>query len=289
MANSFFRLLAALSLGAALLCAVSCKCDSRRLADIKLRDGESVLKEGRNIFTVDRNGVVRRINPDRKDVYLVFTAHFSTDDNGYFENFDGIEPVLDVLGAKGVKGSFFPTGNCFRVDRYKPFLRRILDEGHYLSHHSDRHLLLSTEDGRDSTLVPSDSLKADFAAVEAELTALGLGKKQFDWMIPPYEHCNAETADMMRSCGYSLVCPSFGFSTGGDWISTESRSYKTAAQTLERVWKYEEENGLDGCVILVHPMIYPVRDVEEHIFYHLEEMIDTLKARGYGFKTFKNL
>ena len=62
------------------------------------------------VFVKDDVGIVRRVNPDEKNVYLVFTAHYSENDSGYFENFDGIVPVLNTLKEKGVKGSFFPTG-----------------------------------------------------------------------------------------------------------------------------------------------------------------------------------
>ena len=90
----------------------------------------------------DQYGVTRRINPKCKAVYLVFTAHYSTNDNGHFENFDGIVPVLDVLKEKKVRGSFFPTGLCFDQPQYKAAIKRIVDEGHYLSAHSYGHLLM---------------------------------------------------------------------------------------------------------------------------------------------------
>ena len=65
------------------------------------------------VFVYDDSGIVRRVNPEEKNVYLVFTAHYSENDQGYFENFDGLVPVLNTLKEKGVKGSFFPTGVCF--------------------------------------------------------------------------------------------------------------------------------------------------------------------------------
>lgn len=58
-------------------------------------------------FVYDQYGVVQRIDTAEKNVYLVFTAHFSTDDNGLFENMDGLESVLNTLQEKGIKGSFF--------------------------------------------------------------------------------------------------------------------------------------------------------------------------------------
>ena len=51
------------------------------------------------VFVVDDNGIVRRVNPDEKNVYLVFTAHYSENDSGYFENLDGIVPVCILLSA----------------------------------------------------------------------------------------------------------------------------------------------------------------------------------------------
>ncbi|NMB37783.1 MAG: polysaccharide deacetylase family protein, partial [Bacteroidales bacterium] len=124
-----------------------------------------------NVFEYDEFEVVTKINPDEKCVWLVFTAHYSLDDDGYFENFDGVVPVLNTLKEKEVKGSFFPTGVCFEVEKYQDAVRRIIDEGHYLSSHSFNHLLLCDEKG--STLVSADSIKADFALMEASLEKYG--------------------------------------------------------------------------------------------------------------------
>ena len=118
------------------------------------------------VFVYDESGIVRRVNPDEKNVYLVFTAHYSENDSGYFENFDGIMPVLNTLKEKDVKASFFPTGVCFAQPQYEESIRRIIDEGHYLSAHSYAHLVLC-EDGK--TLVSADSLAKDFALMEAQL------------------------------------------------------------------------------------------------------------------------
>ena len=85
-------------------------------------------KQAAQVLVKDENGIVRRVNPAEKNVYLVFTAHYSENDNGYFENFDGIVPVLNTLKEKGVKGSFFPTGVCFAQPQYEEPIRRIIDE-----------------------------------------------------------------------------------------------------------------------------------------------------------------
>ncbi|MBQ0025598.1 MAG: polysaccharide deacetylase family protein [Bacteroidales bacterium] len=242
-------------------------------------------------FVTDEYGVVRCVNPSEKAVYLVFTAHYSTNDDGYFENFDGIVPVLDILKEKDVKGSFFPTGNCFRVEKYQEPIRRIIDEGHYLSAHSNHHLLLCTEDEKRETLVPADSLAKDIAGMEEELMKFGLEKEQFCWMIPPYEYYNQETADGLRALGYKLCNHTEGIHTSSDWMGPEASNYVSAEEQVQNIWDYEKasETGLNGCIILVHAMVYPDRTDEDRVYSHLGEIIDGLAERGYSFKTFKDL
>ena len=236
-------------------------------------------------FETDDCGVVRRINPDEKTVYLVFTAHYSQNDSGRFENFDGIVPVLDTLKEKGVKGSFFPTGVCFLQEKYKEPLRRIIDEGHYLSAHSMNHLMLCDEADPTRTLVGADSIAADFAQMEEQLNALGLTKEQYYWMIPPYENYNAETAESMRKLGYHLLNPTSGFLTGMDWTSPGASNYVSGKEIMDNIWEFEKKNTMNGVILLIHAMNYPDRTDEDRVYTHLGEIIDTLRAKGYDFKT----
>lgn len=239
------------------------------------------------VFVKDDVGIVRRVNPDEKNVYLVFTAHYSENDQGYFENFDGIVPVLNTLKEKGVKGSFFPTGVCFVQPQYQEPIHRIIDEGHYLSAHSYAHLVLCDDNGK--TLVSADSLARDFARMEAQLEQLGLEKKQYYWMIPPYESCNAETRGNMEALGYKLLNPSEGPIFDLDWTTPDMAAYRSIDQMLERLWELEETEGLNGIILLIHAMNYPEKQDIERPYNHLGEIIDTLKARGYGFRTFKDV
>lgn len=240
----------------------------------------------KTVFVKDDTGIVRRVNPDEKNVYLVFTAHYSENDQGYFENFDGVVPVLNTLKEKGVKGSFFPTGVCFVQPQYQEPIRRIIDEGHYLSAHSYAHLVLC-ENGR--TLVSADSLARDFARMEEQLGRFGLEKKQYHWLIPPYETCNTESRENMETLGYKLLNPSEGPIFGLDWTTPDMASYKTIDQMLERLWEIEEHEGLNGIILLIHAMNYPEKQDYERPYNHLGEIIDTLKARGYGFRTFNDV
>ncbi len=233
----------------------------------------------------DSYGVVEKINPKLNEVYLVFTAHYSHADSGRFENFDGLVPVLNTLKEKGVKGSFFPTGVCFDVEKYQEPIKRLIGEGHYLSSHSYAHLLLCDENDRNISLVSEDSLRADFAIMESKLESYGLTKEQYCWLIPPYEVYDQKAVDVMKDMGYRLINPTSGFLTGMDWTSPGADNYHSTEMILENLWKYEQENTFNGVVLLIHAMNYPDRTDADRPYNHLGSIIDKLKEKGYTFKT----
>ncbi len=237
------------------------------------------------VFVTDEFGVVEKINPQNKEVYLVFTGHYSQADSGRFENFDGVVPVLNTLEEKGVKGSFFPTGVCFDVEKYQEPVNRIIQNGHYLSSHSYAHLLLCSEEDHNISLVSGDSLRADFAIMENRLEGYGLTKEQYCWLIPPYETYNRAAVEVMKDMGYRLVNPTSGFITGMDWTSPGAPNYHSTEKILEHLWKYEQENTFNGVVLLIHAMNYPDRTDADRPYTYLGEIIDKLKEKGYTFRT----
>ncbi len=245
----------------------------------------STNKATKPTFVRDPYGVVEKINPDSKEVYLVFTGHYSHADSGRFENFDGVVPVLNTLKEKGVKGSFFPTGVCFDVEKYQEPVKRLISEGHYLSSHSYAHLLLCDENDRSISLVSEDSLRADFAIMESKLEKFGLTKEQYCWLIPPYEVYDQKSVDIIKEMGYKLVNPTSRFLTGMDWTSPGAENYHSTEMILEHLWKYEKENSFNGVILLIHAMNYPDRTDADRPYNHLGDIIDTLKAKGYSFKT----
>ena len=239
-------------------------------------------KSSAPVFVTDEYGVVEKINPQNKEVYLVFTGHYSHADSGRFENFDGVVPVLNTLEEKGVKGSFFPTGVCFDVERYQ---EPVINGGHYLSSHSYAHLLLCDENDRSISLVSEDSLRADFAIMENRLEGYGLTKDQYCWLIPPYEVYDQKAVDVMKDMGYKLVNPTSGFITGMDWTSPGADNYHSTEMILEQLWEYEKQNTFNGVILLIHAMNYPDRTDADRPYTYLGEIIDRLKEKGYTFKT----
>jgi len=240
-------------------------------------------------LVTDEYGVAHKINPQEKSIYLIFTGHFSADDNGYFENFDGAAKVLKILAEHGVKGSFFPTGVCFDVERYYPVIRDIIDQGHYLSSHSYRHLQLCANRDREKSLVTLDSLTRDTADMESVLERFGLTKDEYLWFVPPYEHYNQFSADAYRSLGYKLANPTKGLVTSMDWMGPNDRQYRSAEQLINNIWEFEKEHTLNGAIILIHAMDYPDRTDDDRPYNHLGEVIEGLRNLGYDFKTFKDV
>ena len=234
----------------------------------------------------DQFGVVHKINPHEKSVYFIFTGHYSQDDDGYFENFDGAEFVLNTMAEHGVKGSFFPTGVVFQVERYQQVIRDIIDQGHYLSGHSFIHILLASYDDRNVNLATFDSIANDNVKMENELQRFGLTKEQYVWMVPPYEYYNQFSADAYRTLGYKLANPTEGLNTSADWMGPEHPRYYSAEQLINNIWEFEKEHTLNGAIILIHAMDYPNRTDEDRPYRHLGNVITRLKSLGYDFKTF---
>lgn len=231
-------------------------------------------------MTQDSCGVVCRIDSG-KNILLVVTGHFSVDDDGYTENFDGVETVLDILKEKHVKGHFFPTAITLAQPRYENSVRRILDEGHYLSGHSYAHLLLC--DAHGTTLVTRDSVAADLRLMEAQLERFGLEKDDYRIMIPPYEMYNIETARFYLDEGYELITPTWGLLTGQDWTRPGTDGYKSADAIEKQLWDYERANTLNGVILLIHAMNYPWRDPNDRPYNRLGRIIDKARSLGYSF------
>ncbi len=232
---------------------------------------------------VDRCGVIKRLDAPRS-IMLVFTGHYSPEDNGYTENFDGIETVLDVLKEKNVKASFFPTGITMAQPRYDKSIRRIIDEGHYLSGHSYAHLLLY--DGKKS-LVTRDTVAADLRLMEQQLERYGLDRQDYNIMMPPYETTSVETARYYLDEGYTLICPTDGIISNMDWTRPGTPAYRSASDILEQLWQYEKAHGLDGVILLIHAMNYPWRTPDDRPYNYLPQIIDHLRSQGYTFTLFQ--
>ena len=222
----------------------------------------------------DRYGAAVRVNPGQKVIYLCFTAD---------ENFNGAGTILKTLEKRKIKGNFFLTGNCLRHAPNADVIRRIVSEGHYVGGHSDKHVLYCDWGAERPTLMSADSIICDLKANYAELARFGVGREEARWFLPPYEHYNDFSVDILEAMGVRVVNYTPGTGTPADYTTPDMKNYRTAQTLIDGLWKFEKEQGLDGALLLIHPGIDSRRPEAERLYNRLDEIIRYLKKKGYRF------
>lgn len=226
-------------------------------------------------FLKDRFGAIVRVRPGEKVVYLCFTAD---------ENFNGAETILKTLQKQKIKGNFFLTGNCMRYAPNQDVIRRIVAEGHYVGGHSDGHVLYCDWGAGRPNLMSADSIVADLRANYAELAKFGVPRSSARWFLPPYEHYNDFSVDVLTAMGVRVVNYTPGIGTPADYTTPDMKSYRRAQPLIDGLWKFEQEQGLRGALLLIHPGIHPDRPESERLYNRLGEIIRYLKRKGYRFE-----
>lgn len=224
----------------------------------------------------DSFGVIVRIRPERKDIYLVFTAD---------SLFNGIGTILRTLRREKVHGSFFLTGNCLRLPEHEAAIRALIREGHYVGGHSDAHLLYASWEDRHVSLVSPDSLKADLLKNAAELRRFGISPEASRWFLPPYEHYNRQSVNVLAAMGCRAVNYTPGTATPADYTLPSMPGYRSSRELLDRLYAFERREGLNGALLLIHPGVQPART--DRLFDRLGGLIRRLKALGYSFRSLK--
>jgi peptidoglycan/xylan/chitin deacetylase (PgdA/CDA1 family) len=223
----------------------------------------------------DTQGATVRIDTDRKVIRLIFSAD---------EAFEGAEPILETLDKNHVKASFFLTGNCLREKKFKSVIQKIINEGHYVGGHSDKHLLYASWDDRQQSLVTPDSLIADFRQNMAELEKFGVDISQAPYFLPPYEYYNTENVRLIESLGQTVVNYTPGLRTAADYTTPDMPNYKSSQELIDQLYAYEADKGLNGSIILIHPGTQDIRT--DKLYLRLDEIIRYLKTKSYIFERF---
>ncbi|MEO6916467.1 MAG: polysaccharide deacetylase family protein, partial [Chitinophagaceae bacterium] len=230
----------------------------------------------KNAFTVD-HGAITRGDRSGKEISLVFTGD---------EFADGGEFIASSLLKEKIKASFFLTGNFYRNKAFKPLIKKLKNEGHYLGSHSDKHLLYADWTKRDSLLVTHEEFRKDLAASYRELNKFGIDKAPY--FLPPYEWYNDSIAAWSREMGLTLVNYSPGTRSNADYTWPEmGKAYISSGTILQSINDYEIQKTLNGFILLVHIGTDPRR--KDKFYLKLPELIETLKAKGYQFKRIDEL
>ena len=224
-------------------------------------------------YIVDDHGAIVRMDTTKKIIYLVFTAH---------EFADGYSVISETLSKYNIKASFFFTGDFYRADEFGKLIRDLKAEGHYLGAHSDKHLLYCTWENRDSLLVSKQIFNKDVLDNYAEMEKFGITKEDALYYMPPYEWYNLEISNWTSQLGLTLFNFTGGTSSNQDWTYPElGKPYISSDSILDKVIRYEEDNGMNGFIFLSHIGTDPRRT--DKFYNKLDQLIGYLKKKGYSF------
>jgi peptidoglycan/xylan/chitin deacetylase (PgdA/CDA1 family) len=222
----------------------------------------------------DSQGAVVRMNSSGKNIYLVFSAH----DYG-----EGGEKIENSLRKSGTKGSFFFTGDFYRNKQNSRIIRQLINEGHYLGAHSDRHLLYADWSKRDSTLVTRKDFESDLKTNYKEMEVFGIDSHKAKIFLPPYEWYNSEVVSWAGQLGLTTINFTPGTRSNSDYTTPDMANYRSSEQILNDLQFFEtkDPDGLNGAIILIHLGTSEKRT--DKFYNHLDELLESLKGKGYRF------
>ena len=243
-----------------------------------LENGDSI-HSGENTYERDADGAIIRINPEKQNIYFVFTVD---------SLFEGGEQIFEILKEHQVKASFFFTGNFLRNREHKRIIKKIIKDGHYIGPHSDKYVLYCDRKNRDSTIISFEAFKTDLENNIKELERFEIQPKNVKFFVPPYELYNREIVNWGKMLGFELINFTPGTGTNDDIITPEMKNYKSSEKIWEELIDFEQyqPEHLNGAILLIHPGTDPAR--KDKFYYLLEDMIEYFYTNGYRFSSLKN-
>jgi peptidoglycan/xylan/chitin deacetylase (PgdA/CDA1 family) len=217
-------------------------------------------------------GAIVRGPRERRRLALVFTGH---------EFGEGGKTILDELAKRGAKASFFVTGDFLVNPHFEPLIRRIVDEGHYLGPHSDKHLLYCEWNDGKKTIVSKADFTTDLRANLEKIARFKVDRPRY--FLPPYEHFNREIAGWTFELGLELVNHTPGTRSNADYTEDASPKFVSSHEIFESVVRREREgpDGLNGFLLLLHIGAGPRRTDKFHDRFR--DLLEYLARRGYQF------
>lgn len=219
---------------------------------------------------IDRHGAHVRSDTMERNIYLCFTGH---------DLYDGFEHVLELMETRGVKGSFFLTGDFVRSRQ--DLVKAIQKGGHYIGAHSDRHLLYCDWDNRDSLLLSEARIKADIEHNLQVLRDIGINPSYF---MPPYEWYNSRVVEIASTLDQVSVSFSPGTRSNADYTTPGMSNYLSSREIMESIYTYEHNHGLNGFHLLIHPGTSSLR--KDKLYLQLDDLISDLQEKDYRFCIF---
>lgn len=233
--------------------------------------------------------------PEPAEQYPIDLANLTREPAGrreIFLTFDGgstanaTAAILDILKREGVNATVFLTGEY--MQRYPDMTRRIAAEGHVVGNHTFSHPHLTTYsfNARQATLsgVTRDFLQGQLQRT-ADMFQLITGKPMSRLWRAPFGEFNSQILSWAQAAGYRHVYWTPHLDTL-DWVASPSDPlFKTPQQILKGLLKRDgtDARGLDGGIVLMH--LGTERESGMEADQILPDLIQSLRARGYGFGT----
>ncbi|MBA4148081.1 MAG: polysaccharide deacetylase family protein [Verrucomicrobia bacterium] len=231
------------------------------------------LRAAESPFELREGGIIRGPKLEKR-IALEFTAH----DFG-----DGGETILNELAKHKAKASFFFTGHFLRKSEFKPLIKRVVADGHYVGPHSDAHLLYCPWTGEKKTLISKELFRTDLDKNIKAIEAFGVPRSEIKYFVPPYEWFNQEIVDWSKEMDLTLINFSPGTRSTADYTEDTAKNFVSSEAILESILKKEREdpNGLNGFLLLLH---FGVSDKRTDKFHkRFGELMDVLSSKGYQF------
>ena len=199
---------------------------------------------------------------------------------------EGIEPIERVLQNQRVSGSFFVTGRFLEQRQARDAIRRLNRAGHHVGPHSDAHLLYMPWEDRGKLLVSKQEFKKDLEENIRKLRRLGV--RDMDKFVAPYEWYNRQITRWTEELGLELYNFTPGLRTAADYTYPEMGDrYMSSKAILQQLLQHEQENGLNGYIILIH-LGSDARRTDK-FFDQLDQMIDILTDKNYKFVSLEEI
>ena len=162
-------------------------------------------------------------------------------------------------------------------------IRRILEAGHYLGPHSDKHPLYCSRDEPKKTLISRQQFSTDLLANIETFGRFGIGRGQIRYFLPPFEHYNQQIAEWATDFGVTLLNFTPGTRSNADYTGEADTNFVSSQAIFDSIVAREkgEPNGLNGFLLLFHLGSGPGRKDKFHM--RLGELLDYLAGRGYQF------
>jgi peptidoglycan/xylan/chitin deacetylase (PgdA/CDA1 family) len=198
--------------------------------------------------------------------------------------------IRSVLQQRKVQAGFFFTGNFYANNAFAPLIEGLLQDGHYLGAHSDKHLLYCDWTKRDSLLVTRQQFRRDLRRNYRRMAKFGIIRNKAKVFLPPYEWYNAAIVAWAREMGLTLVNFTPGTLSTADYTYPEMGSrYRDSERIFRSITEYESSarNGMNGFILLVHIGTDPRRT--DKFYNRLDELLVNLQKKGYSFKRIDEL